>query len=121
MQEQVRRLFAMWQEQGSVRNKEHLLAGMLGDPKRGGDTPHYCSDIKLAQDAMDRAWNLLEEYAPVRVACHVEGDGASKEGRSCHVEWWPEDGDHIATPTFDSEAESRAFAAFAFLKLEAGG
>ncbi|MEG3640903.1 hypothetical protein [Magnetococcus sp. PR-3] len=116
----VERLFNQWQAQPESRAKDELLASVLGDNRSGTSIPRYCTDIGEAQVAMDRAWMLLEESAPVRIACHVEGHGRQDGGRQCHVEWWPEDGAHHATPEFESEAESRAFAAFAFLKMEAG-
>ncbi|WP_143711400.1 hypothetical protein [Magnetococcus marinus] len=114
----VDKFYGQWQSQAGPHGRDALLARLLGDDE--SHMPCYCTNIGDAQSAMDRAWLLLEESAPVRIACHVAGQGRDTGGRRCHVEWWPDDGEHYTTPQFESEAESRAFAAFAFLKLEAG-
>lgn len=98
------------------RQRDRMVADVLGVSVADDALPHYTTSLQDAQQAMDRAWVLMEEAAPVRISCHVALAGA--EGRKqCHVEWWPADGDHLTTPTFTTEAESRAFAAFVFASL----
>lgn len=135
----IEELHAQWRELGSDREKDRAVARALGGKilatKKGGKggkngkgervrfgkkvepLPHYVSNLADAQRAMDQAWMLMEESAPVRLVCHVAPRGG-KGGRECRVEWWPDDGSHVVTPTFERESESRAFAVFAFAVQE---
>ncbi|MBF0369014.1 MAG: hypothetical protein HQL52_06095 [Magnetococcales bacterium] len=113
----IESLFAHWNSLEDLRAKDRLLAKLL-DGTADGEPPHYCTDLAKAQEAMDQAWAFVEEAAPIRVSCHIRGN-AQGGGQNCHVEWWPDDDTHLVTPTFSTEAESRAFAAFVFASLEA--
>ncbi|MBF0285126.1 MAG: hypothetical protein HQL51_11785 [Magnetococcales bacterium] len=114
----VEELHARWQAVEEPRERDKLVARALGEKNGKGKTPHYVSDLLEAQRAMDKAWRAMEEAAPARIVCQV-ARGTGRKERHCHVEWWPDDGSHVATPTFASEAESRAFAAFVFASLQA--
>lgn len=106
--------FQQWRDRTSSGGKDLLVAQALGlIPKEGDQPPHYSTDLNHARAAMDAAWQLMEESAPVRIVINKH-----HADQVCHVEWWPDDGDHFVTPNFNSEAESRAFAAFAFAELE---
>lgn len=128
----LEQLYAEWQRETGPRARDCLVARALGGSILEGDSllrvqwkhhgiqilPHYCSNLQDAQAAMDQAWSLMEEEAPVRVHCSLE-QSAETGRRHCTVTWWLNDEIHCVTPCFDSEAESRAFAAFAFSRQEA--
>ncbi|MBF0187158.1 MAG: hypothetical protein HQL50_04460 [Magnetococcales bacterium] len=110
--ERLDSLYDRWRQIGDLRCRDKALASLLGGSLgKTGKIPRFCSRTSDAQRAMDRAWAHLEENAPYRVSC-------SDSGRKCRVEWWPDEDEHLVTPLFSTEAESRAFAAFAFTMLE---
>ncbi|MBF0611392.1 MAG: hypothetical protein G8345_08645 [Magnetococcales bacterium] len=116
MEKTMAALHQQWLQTNSSQEKDDLVAWALGTAQPDQPPPPYSTDLIYAQQAMDRAWILMEETAPVRISCNLSNAGPQGH-RQCYVEWWPADGSHVLTPCFTTEAESRAFAAFVFAKL----
>ncbi|MBF0620911.1 MAG: hypothetical protein HQL54_03185 [Magnetococcales bacterium] len=107
----IQSLFDTWRGQPDAVHRDQLVAFAL-HYDNSDHLPHYSTDMKASLSAMSEAWGVMEEHAPAQVICSSDHSG-------CRVEWWMDEGDHLITPTFSSEAESRAFAAFAFASIEA--
>ncbi|HBB40307.1 MAG: hypothetical protein COW73_03155 [Nitrospirae bacterium CG18_big_fil_WC_8_21_14_2_50_70_55] len=134
MQEKIKVLYDEWQRGGGLRTRDRLVATALGGEvvEAGGaprvrwhheglvpeeELPTYTTNLNDAARAMDQAWEGVEEAAPVRILCQRDPNHPRQRG-DCLVEWWPDEENHVATPRFASEAEGRAFAAFAFARLK---
>lgn len=132
MSKRMAALAEIWQSAGP-RERELLVARALGarvvreEPcvvqwPQGGEEalPPVLTSLTHAQKAMDRAWAMMEESAPLRVSCTVKR-AADGKCHNCLVEWWFDDDTHIVTPNFATETESRAFAAYVFATLKRQG
>ena len=133
MKQKIDALYSEWQEAGSPRARDRLLAAALGGEVTGDGDPHvqwhhrgrpereplppYTTNLNVAAQAMDQAWETLEEFAPHQIHCQRDPDNPTQRG-DCFVEWWPDEETHVFTPRFPTEAETRAFAAFAFARLQ---
>jgi hypothetical protein len=116
----VENLYRTWKDQPDIRSRDRLVAEAIagGSLPPEAPIPHYASDRHLAGKAMDDAWRHREEEAPVRVCGRAVPSNDRAGHTDCHVEWWSEEQGHTVTPRFPTESEARAFAAFAFARLE---
>ncbi len=134
MKQKIEALYEEWQKGGDARTRDRMVAEALGgEVVQVGDEvrvrwhhegvppeetlPAYTTNLNAAARAMDQAWEMVEEFAPVRLHCRRDPEHPERRG-DCTVEWWPDEESHVATPHFPTEAESRAFASFAFARLQ---
>ncbi len=134
MKEKIEALYDEWRQAGDPRTRDRMVAEALGGEvvEAGGAVqvrwrhegqvpeeplPAFTTNLNDAARAMDYAWESVEEAAPFRIHCRRDPDHPRQRG-DCRVEWWPDEENHVATPHFPSEAEGRAFAAFAFARLQ---
>jgi len=134
VKQKIEALYDEWQAAGDPHTRDRMVAEALGGEvvERGGEIqvrwhhegvppeeplPAYTTNLNDAARAMDQAWESVEEFAPVQLHCRRDPDHPHRRG-DCVVEWWPDEESHVATPHFPTEAESRAFAAFAFARLQ---
>ncbi|RMF86074.1 MAG: hypothetical protein D6739_03685 [Nitrospirae bacterium] len=134
MKQRIEALYEEWQQATGPRERDRMVAEALGGEvfatpeglrvrwhheglPAEEPLPEYTTHLTAAARAMDQAWDLVEEFAPVRIHCRRDPNHPTQRG-DCVVEWWPDEESHVATPRFPTEAESRAFAAFAFARLQ---
>ena len=114
----VEQFYQTWSAQSDNQARNRLLAGVLGGKTNEAvNIPDYCGNLKVANEAISKAWGNIEEETAPRYNCLV-GETAQEGKKKCFVEWWPDDNTHIVTPRFDTEAEAKAFAAYVFASFE---
>jgi len=134
VKEKIEVLYDEWRRVADPRTRDRMVAEALAGEvvEVGGaiqvrwrhegrvpeeSLPAFSTNLNDAARAMEYAWESVEEVAPFRIHCRRNPDHPRQRG-DCQVEWWPDEESHVATPHFSTEAEGRAFAAFAFARLQ---
>jgi len=133
VKQKIDALFEEWQQAADPRMRDQILAEALGgEVTHNGEPlvrwhhegrpeseplPPYTTNLNAATQAMNQAWDALEEIAPHKIHCQRDPAHPHQRG-DCFIEWWPDEETHVFTPRFSAESEARAFAAFAFARLQ---